>query len=310
MSQVAICIINFNTYEKTFECISAIRKNITHRYNIYLLDNGSSNESKEKLKEAYRDSEDVKLFFSNENLGYARGNNLLLHHAQRDGCKYSVIMNNDVICINSAIDIMVNVLQTNNDIFMVAPKMFDVNHQIQVTAKRKKPTYISFLKKETLVGRFCPRELREELEWVSTCEELTSVYWISGAIFAARMSDFNELNFFDEYTFLYFEEYILSEKAAFAGKKMAFIPQAEVLHFHGASTGTGFNFKTRCENWRSEVYFWKKYIQISRWKLWILFVIRIFETFLFGRREKGIMRHLINYVEYGTKELRKDCMEV
>lgn len=309
MHQVAICIINFNTYEKTIECITAIRRYTTLPYKIYLLDNGSLNDSVVHLRREYTNSPDVELICSKENLGYARGNNLLLKRSQEEGCLYSVIMNNDVICLNSVIDILLDVLCSQEDVFLAGPKMFGVNGEVQATVKRSELSYRTYLKRDTILGRFFPKESREDLEWIRICRDVAQVCWVSGAIFAVKMSDFMELGYFDEFTFLYFEEYILSEKVFALGKKMVFVPQAEILHFHGASTGTGFNFRTRCENWRSEVYFWRKYQQIGQMRLWLLFAIRVLETLLFWRKEKNIFMHLINYVKYGVKQMRKDSIE-
>ena len=72
MSKIAILIINYNTYQKTKKCIELLRENTTVDYHIYLLDNGSDNESLLELKKYYEKDDDVTLISSEENLGYAR----------------------------------------------------------------------------------------------------------------------------------------------------------------------------------------------------------------------------------------------
>lgn len=92
-------------------------------YHIYLLDNGSKNESLHELKRYYEEAEDVTLIASEENLGYARGNNKLLQRAMQDESQFAVIMNNDIFLMNNAIDLMIEDLQNDKDISFVGPHM-------------------------------------------------------------------------------------------------------------------------------------------------------------------------------------------
>ena len=45
-----IVVLNYNTYDATIECISAIEKRIKCEYKIYLVDNASEESCKDKLK--------------------------------------------------------------------------------------------------------------------------------------------------------------------------------------------------------------------------------------------------------------------
>lgn len=306
MCQVAILIINYNTYEKTFECVSSIREKTHIPYKIYLLDNGSSNDSSKQLEKEFQDSEDVQLIFSKENTGYARGNNLLLQKAYSDGFKYAVVMNNDIICLNDAIDVMIRTLETNLEYFMVGPRMVGLDKNIQLSAKEERPSFHKYFIRETWFERFETRKKNQWKVWCLECIENSQVYWLSGAIFAVRLSEFQRIDYFDKYTFLYFEEFILSEKAMKHGLKMAYVPSAEVLHYHGASCGSGFNFKTRCENWRSELYFLRKYFKWNYLKISLIYIVRVVETYIFARKEKSALKYTMKYLRYGVRQIRKE----
>ena len=80
----AIIIINYNSYEKTIDCINSIRETANVPYKIYLIDNASTNESATVLEKEYKDAADVRLILSDENLGYARGNNLCIKEAVKE----------------------------------------------------------------------------------------------------------------------------------------------------------------------------------------------------------------------------------
>ena len=101
---VGIAIINYKSYKKTIECIESIRKTTNSLFKIYLLENGSNDESAKILFNEYKNSQDVHLIISDVNHGYARGNNLLIECMYKDKCDVGVISNNDIICKNNCID--------------------------------------------------------------------------------------------------------------------------------------------------------------------------------------------------------------
>ena len=224
MSKVAVIIINYNTYQKTEKCIDILRENTTVDYHIYLLDNGSKNESLHELKRYYEEAEDVTLIASEENLGYARGNNKLLQRAMQDESQFAVIMNNDIFLMNNAIDLMIEDLQNDKDISFVGPHMVGTKGEIQLTAKHKSPDRRQYLCRETLIGRIFKKNQAEWLKWQEQQETKQDVYWLSGAIFAARIKDFEKINFFDPLTFLYYEEYIIAEKSKNAKLRLQYEP--------------------------------------------------------------------------------------
>ena len=67
---VGIAIINYKSYKKTIECIESIRKTTNSLFKIYLLENGSNDESAEILFNEYKNSQDVHLIISDVNHGY------------------------------------------------------------------------------------------------------------------------------------------------------------------------------------------------------------------------------------------------
>ena len=75
--KLAVIIINYNKYEKTIECIESIENSkINDEYKIYLLDNNSTNNSVDILRNKFKNYRNLEIIESNENIGYARGNNL------------------------------------------------------------------------------------------------------------------------------------------------------------------------------------------------------------------------------------------
>ena len=116
--------------------------------------------------------------------------------------------------------------------------------------------------------------------------EKQDVYWICGCTFAANLEQFEKVDYFDDRTFLYFEEYILAEKARTAGMKMEFIPEVQVLHFHGYSMGGSTNIVTRLANLRSEMLFLHDYMHWNKLKLKTIKSLRMMEVRFDLRKDK------------------------
>lgn len=70
-------ILNYINIDDTINCVKTIMSKCSnYNYKIVIVDNGSNNKSCEKLNKIYKGNEKVKLIKSQENLGFAKGNNL------------------------------------------------------------------------------------------------------------------------------------------------------------------------------------------------------------------------------------------
>ena len=267
--KVAIIIINYNKYEKTIECIDSIQKSKYKDYQIYLLDNASTNNSYEILHDRYKGVDKIQLIKSEKNLGYANGNNLCIEKAKKDGYRYAIISNNDIIYNLNTIGELVKKIE-KSDYFIIGPKVVLPNGNTQDSNKLERPTFLHYLLHETYFNNFLKKDKNIETQ------KEKEVYWIAGCCFIVDLVKFQEIGYFDKNTFLYYEEYIISEKSKKANYKILYNPNVEVLHHHGASTGD-VNVNIYLEHFKSEMYFWKKYRNINKCKMYILYFIRNFE---------------------------------
>ena len=94
-------ILNYETWWETLECV----KSILHVYDgdlrddgIVIVDNGSTNDSVERLKQEYQDAENIFLIENKINLGFAKGNNVGFQYCKYEmNCDFIVMMNSDII---------------------------------------------------------------------------------------------------------------------------------------------------------------------------------------------------------------------
>ncbi len=295
---LGIIIINYNTYEKTIDCIRSIEETYDNDYIIYLLDNASPNESKDVLQEQFGNDKRVKLISESENLGYANGNNLCLKMAKEDGCEYAIISNNDIIYKPKAIErLLKDIIETGA--LLVGPNVVKPSGEVQTTVKLKRPDFVEYLIFETYIRNLFKRSYAKyKMMPTSSCE----VYWVAGCTFIIDINKFESIGLFDPYTFLYFEEYILSEKALQSDLKLRYCKDANVIHYHGFSMGGALNVVTRSANWRSEAYFLKKYWKWNYLKRCILWHIRVLEI-RFNARKEPNKNELVDEFKNGRKYL-------
>ena len=299
---LGIAIINYNTYKKTIDCIDSIRKYTTIPYRIYLLDNASQNRSVAILEEAYQSSVDVVLIASKENLGYARGNNLCIEYMVNDGCDYCLISNNDILCHDGTIDKLYECLVNNSEYAIVAPKIKGIDRKFQDSFKIKKSSKIEYLQQNTYFANFFKKKNEERKAEHNRITNFSEVYWVSGAFFMCNLEYMQQIGYFDSYTFLFYEESILSCKCKKAKYKIGYLPSIEVTHYHAASTGGGVNIVTKLANFRSELYYWKVYENAGRAFLRLLYLIRLLEvTYTFAKKKS--MKEIICFYRDGRKVL-------
>jgi len=98
-TDMAVCIVNWNTRELLIECLRHLFEE-NPSYTVWVLDNGSTDGSAVRLREAYPQ---VHLVESSENRGFAGGVNELL---RRCPASYLLVLNTDARPLPGAITML------------------------------------------------------------------------------------------------------------------------------------------------------------------------------------------------------------
>ena len=95
---IVFVILHYLAIDETKRCVEYINKNIdTDMYQIVIVDNNSANGSGKMLQEYYEQQTKVTVLLNEENLGFARGNNVGFLYAKKQwNPRYIVLLNNDV----------------------------------------------------------------------------------------------------------------------------------------------------------------------------------------------------------------------
>lgn len=297
-----IIILNYKKYDVTINCVESVLKTAGDiNYKIYLVDNGSGNESVSVLREKYGNFSQIEIIALEKNIGYASGNNEGLKKAYSDGCDTAIIANSDIVFRDNTIKILVN--DIHNGAFIAAPKLVFPNGKIQASVKLRPFSFSEYIFYETYFRNFVPKSKLQKIRLLP--DKPSNVYWVSGAVFAVNVAEFEKDGFFDPFTFLYFEEYILAEKAKKRGSKILFDPTACAVHCHGASSGGNANLFTRKENLRSEMYFLHRYWHWNKTRIKAVRFARCLEV-LFTFSKEGKKQEAAQFINQSKELLKKE----
>jgi len=127
--QIAIIILNWNTYEYTLKCILSLKKNDFQNFQIIVVDNGSNDNSITLLKEKF---DDIKYIINSNNLGFSGGNNQGIKYALENKFEYLMLLNNDTEVNKNFFPPLLNSLQSNHLLGAVQPLIMNFNNKEKV----------------------------------------------------------------------------------------------------------------------------------------------------------------------------------
>lgn len=235
MKELVIIVLNYNDFEETVGCVDNLLK-IGIKENIIVVDNKSSNNSFEFLKEKYEKIPNITVIESDKNGGYSYGNNFGIKYAIKmfKDVEFFGIMNPDVrISYSKLLINLVEKLKKNEDIAAMSPVMI-LNGYLNYDGmcwdlpdeKTIYSDHILFLK-----NRKRQQKIKIDDDFISR------VQVIPGSFFIIKRKALEEIGLLDEKVFLYNEENILSQKLLKIGKKVALSINDYYEHNHKKKQG-------------------------------------------------------------------------
>ena len=95
--KVGVVVLNFKKYEETELCVNSLLEQKKIEVSIVIVDNGSENESINYLKQKFDGNFRVHIIGLEDNVGYAKGNNVGIKYLRKRGYEYICIANSDII---------------------------------------------------------------------------------------------------------------------------------------------------------------------------------------------------------------------
>lgn len=235
---VGIIVLNWNGLEDTRECLLSLFRLAGPGIRIYVVDNGSSDGSPEKLLAEFGDR--IILLCNAENLLYAGGNNVGIRQALADGCTHLLLLNNDTVVDRDLSTALINVSKANPEAIL-CPKIYFLRDPDRLwyaggilNLKRARASHRGIRDKDC--GQY---DRVEETDWATGC-----------ALFAPR-AIFEEVGPLDESFRLYSEDLDFCLRAAKAGFRILFVPQGKVWHRVSAAIGGNLSRRKLVRKWNS-----------------------------------------------------------
>ena len=217
-ADVAVCVVNWFGSDDTKNCLASLARYCKDA-EIYLLENGSGQEG--LLMEMA--DERTKLFVSEENLGFARGCNVLIEAALADGAKAILLINNDAEATRGFLDEPLKLFSDPGVGFVASKLVLSDGGMLDNAGHRH-------LNSGDVVpeGRgLLPEAYSENRDILSGCA--------AGLLLKAEM--LREIGLFGEGFFLGYEDVDLTYRASVMGWRGIFCASSVVLHKLGASIG-------------------------------------------------------------------------
>lgn len=273
---VGIIVLNYKNWEETIECIKSIVATTNIDYQIFIVDNNSPNDSLQQLEKHFEDQAKITILDMDENRGYAAGNNQGITAALNFGCDSIVIANPDVIFYEGAIEKMVSKLNSSDDLGVVGPKVLCADFTSIQKITRKLLTFKRYLSIKKPMMYLLKKTQRDYLhaEYDYT-EDLIFEGMVSGCCFAIKADIMQEIGGFDENTFLFGEEDIISYKLKELNKMTCVCIDAVVVHLGSTTIGkkvTAFNSYYR---YVSAFYVLVRYSKINKFQRMIVSLINL-----------------------------------
>ena len=233
--KTGIIILNYNDYETTYDMLNRI-KNFKEIDIIVVVDNMSLDNSYERLKKI--ENEKIKVISSNENKGYASGNNVGIKYLV-DNYKVDniIISNPDIILKDSDIKILKDDLKNNKNIDIISPY---IDERGKISRGWKLPRYIDeLLCNMNFFHKIGENNLKYKDDYYK--DDLTKVDVVSGCFFMIRKESFEKIGYFDENTFLYYEENIIGKKLKDNNMNTYVDKRVNIIHNLSISVNKSFN---------------------------------------------------------------------
>lgn len=228
-NKVAVILLNYNSSLDCQKCLSYLKKQENVEKEIIIVDNCSWNDERRVVEELCKI--ECCIFITNkENKGYNAGNNVGLRYAANKGYKYALIANPDMeFPQTNYIQRLVKTMESDGRIAVCGSDIITPEGIHQSPMKQEGNWRSSF---GWIIDMF-RNHPKDTYSFIDHYETSHYCHKVSGCCLMVRMEFIKEINFFDEYPFLYCEEAILSKQVEKTGRwKMYYTSDAQAIHRH------------------------------------------------------------------------------
>lgn len=233
--ELAVVIVNYNTRQLLDDCLNSVFKADQPKggLQVVVVDNASADDSVAMVKEKYPQ---VDLIASDENLGFAKGNNV---GVKAVSARYVLFLNSDTVVRRYALVKPLKYLKNHPKAGAITIRLYLKDGSIDYDNHRGMPTpWVSFCKLFGLSALFPKSTFFNGYHLgYQNLNRIHSIPMSAGSFLMMPLRLFKDIGQWDETYFFYGEDIDLCYRITEAGYKIIYYPKVSTLHLRGASSG-------------------------------------------------------------------------
>lgn len=271
---LTISIVNTNNKDMLKSCLKSIYDTTKKTsFEVIVADNFSTDGSIEMIKESFPEVIITSIIPRN---GYGFCHNRAYEKSQG---RYFLLLNEDMIILPEAIDIMVEKIKKDKMIGALGCKLLNPDGTLQISCSRF-PSILTEIVNTffpyTIFSNYSINKFRQQIiDWDYNNE--LDVDCIMGSCMLIPRKIIEIIGLFDERFYIYSEEVDLCKRIKNEGLKVHFTPESQIIHFQ-AFTTEAMSEKMYVIYLESRIKYFKKYhtkLQLSFVKLLIFFRVTL-----------------------------------
>ena len=240
--RLSFVIVTWNAGEFLRGCLTSLYRETSLSavdFEVFVVDNGSDDGSADMVAAEFPA---VRLIRNSENLGFPKANNMALEVIL--GEKRSdliTLVNSDIVIRERAVEKMAACLDAHPDLAAVGPALILPDGQFQVGPGGYLPTAWTMFNYFFFLFKVFPRRAKSFfIDQAALAKKggLVPVEWLTGGCLTIRRAAVERIGLMDEDYFFYAEDLAWGRRMKREGFRLAYFPQARVVHFHGVTYKT------------------------------------------------------------------------
>ncbi len=241
--KTAIVILNWNGKQLLEQFLPAIVSYNQENADIFVADNASTDDSITYVQKYFPT---VKIVINKENGGYAKGYNDALQQIEAD---IYCLINSDIEVTKNWLTPVLNVFREEENTAIIQPKLLDYKNKNKFEYAGAGGGFVDFFGYP-----YCRGRVFNSLETDNgQFNDITEIFWASGACFFIRSDVFHKLQGFDEDYFAHQEEIDLCWRTQNEGYTIKYVGASTVYHVGGATLQESNPHKTYL-NFRNSLF--------------------------------------------------------
>ncbi len=280
MHKIGVFICNYNKSEMVVKCVKTILEQTMRDFDIYVVDNASTDDSVKLLKETYADA--VTVIQNGENLGGSGGFGRGIRTALEMDYEYFMLVDNDAFLKEDVIEQLYDYINSHEDVGICGVETLYLQNPDKI---------------QDLGGKID----RENFRWGGILGGMPELVgnsvlecdYVASCCVIARTSAVRVFGGFPEDNFIYWDDIEWCTKCRRAGYKVVVNGRAKVLHdMSGASKQNMF---LKYYSNRNRLKFFTKYLPEERLEAFYLKFTEQFFLEAYGAMYKGMKGSVMTY---------------